>query len=265
MKTNEKVLQIVNIVCFVGVLVVNTLASTVGINGRLTGALSDDIPNLFVPAGLTFSIWGVIYLLLLVFVVAQARGLFSPRREAPDGTWKVGWLFAASSVGNVGWLLLWHYQRVGLSLLAMLLILGCLIAVHGRLGTGRKPAGQAERWFFRVPFSVYLGWITVATIANATAFLVKAGWNGFGLQPQVWAIVVVIVASLITGTMLLTRRDVAYSLVVVWALAGIAVKRSADGSGASQAVFVAAVICACAVAAAIVVSAVRSALKPLKA
>jgi benzodiazapine receptor len=264
MKTNVKLLQTLNILSFVAVLVVNTLASTVGINGRLTGAISDSIPNLFVPAGLTFSIWGLIYLLLLLFTIAQARGLFSAAHNCPEGTQRIGWFFLLSSVGNVGWLLLWHYLQVGLSFLAMLLILASLIAIHQRLGTGRTPASTAERWFFRVPFSVYLGWITVATIANATAVLVKAGWNGFGLQPQVWAAAVVIVAALITIAVLATRRDIAYGLVVLWALCGIALKRSADSSLASQVTFLTAVVCSAALAAAIIGSAVRSALKPLR-
>ncbi len=265
MKSKTRFLQALNIFSFVAVVIVNTLASTVGINGRLTGAISDSIPNLFVPAGLTFSIWGLIYLLLLLFTIAQARGLFSSAANCPDGTRRITWLFFLSSAGNIGWLLLWHYQQVGLSLLAMLVILASLIAIHQRLGTGRTPATAAERWFFRVPFSVYLGWITVATIANATAVLVKAGWNGFGLQPQVWAAAVVIAAALLTIAVLATRRDIPYGLAVLWALCGIALKRSADSTPASQVTFVTAVVCSAAVAAAIIGSAVRSALKPLRA
>ena len=264
MKINIKMLQIVNILSFLAVLVVNTLASTVGINGRLTGALSDRIPNLFVPAGLTFSIWGVIYLLLLLFTIAQARGLFSAGQNGPEGTWRIGWLFALSSAANVAWLLLWHYEQVGVSVLAMLVILGSLLAIYVRIRTGRIRAGSAKRWLFRVPFSVYLGWITVATIANVTAFLVKAGWNGFGVRPEAWAVVVIIVAALITVAVIATRRDVAYGLVVLWALAGIVLKRSADSTPASHGVLVAAVTCGVVVAAAIIASAVRSGLKPLK-
>jgi translocator protein len=264
MKTETKLLQVSNIIAFLAVIVVNTLATTVGLFGRQTGALSDAIPNLFVPAGLTFSVWGVLYLLLLLFVVYQARGLFSSKRTAPDAFGRVGWLFFVSSVANVGWLLLWHAELVGLSMIPMLLLLVTLIAVHVRLGTGRTRPTGAERWFFRVPFSAYLGWITVATVANATAALVTAGWNGFGLAPEVWAVAMVVVAALVTLVMLLTRRDAAYGLVIVWALAGIALKRSADASPASRAVYVAAVACAAVVAAGILATAVRTALRPLK-
>jgi benzodiazapine receptor len=264
MKTNIKLLQVANIVAFVAMIVVNALATTVGIFGRQTGALSDNIPNLFVPAGLTFSVWGVLYLLTLLFTVSQARGLFAANRSAPEALGKVGWLFFLSSAANVGWLLLWHAQLVALSMIPMLVLLGALIAIHVRLGTGRTRPTGAERWFFRVPFSAYLGWITVATVANATAALVTAGWHGFGLAPEVWAIAMVAVAALVTLVMLLVRRDAAYGLVVLWALAGIALKRSTDASSASRAVFVAAVACAAVVAGALVGTAIRSALRPLK-
>jgi hypothetical protein len=147
----------------------------------------------------------------------------------------------------------------------MLVILGSLLTIYVRLQIGRTRASSAERWLFRVPFSVYLGWITVATIANVTAFLVKADWNGFGLRPEVWAVAVIIVAALLTMAVMATRRDVAYGLVVLWALAGIVIKRSADSTSASHGVLVAAITCAAVVAAAIIASAVRSALKPLKA
>jgi benzodiazapine receptor len=256
--------QVLNILSFVAVLVVNTLASTVGINGRLTGALSDKIPNLFVPAGLTFSIWGLIYLLLLLFAIGQARGLFSSGQNVPEGTRRVGWLFILSSAANVGWLLLWHFELIGLSMLAMLVLLASLLGIYLRLGTGRGRVRAGERLFFRLPFSMYLGWITVATIANATALLVKAGWNGFGLAPEVWTVAVIAVAALVTLAMLATRRDAGYGLVVLWALAGIALKRSADGSAASRVVFLATVVCGALVAAALIASVVRSALKPLK-
>jgi benzodiazapine receptor len=253
-----KVLQAANIVAFIGVIVVNTLASTVGLNGVQTGVLSDEIPNLFVPAGLTFSIWGVIYIFLLLFTLTQARGLFSAKGEAPAFVGKVGWLMVLSSAANIGWLLLWHWRQVGFSQLAMLALLASLIAISLRFGAAQGSATPAERWFARIPFSVYLGWITVATIANATALLVKAGWNGFGLAPEVWTVAVIVVAVLITLVVLATRRDAAYALVVTWALAGIALKRSADHSAASTTVGVTAMVAAAVVVVGIVIVAVRS-------
>jgi len=264
MKMNGKTLQWANLAAFAATIVVNTLASTVGLFGAETGALSDGIPNLFVPAGLTFSVWGVIYLLLLAFSAAQARGLFSADRQAPEALARVGWLFVVSSAANIGWLLLWHGRLVGLSTIPMLVLLVTLASIHIRLGTGRTRPTGTERWFFRVPFSVYLGWITVATVANATAALVTAGWNGFGLAQEFWAVAMIVVASLVTLVMLLVRRDAAYALVVAWALIGIALKRSTDSSPASRAVFTAAVAGTAIVAAGIVATGIRAALRPLK-
>jgi benzodiazapine receptor len=251
-----RLLQAANVVAFAGVLFVNTLASTVGINGKLTGSVSDGIPNLFVPAGLTFSIWGLIYALLLLFNVWQFT------KNSGPAVGRVGWLFVLSSAANVGWLLLWHYQFIVLSLAAMLILLATLIAIYARLGIGREPRpSAAERWFSRVPFSVYLGWITVATIANASAALVSLGWDGFGFAPEIWTVVVMAAAVLITAAALLTRRDAAYALVVAWALAGIALKRSTDSSQASQMVEIAAIVCGAAVAAGILALAVRTLLR----
>lgn len=245
-----------NIAAFVAVLVVNTLASTIGINGSLTGALSDEIPNMFVPAGLTFSIWGAIYVLLLLFNIWQFR------KNAAPALGRVGWLFVISSAANIGWLLLWHYRLIALSLIAMLALLASLIAIYLRLGVSREARpSAAERWFAHVPFGVYLGWITVATIANATAVLVTAGWDGFHLGPEVWTVVVMAVAVLIALAVILTRRDAAYALVVAWALSGIALKRSADSSQASQTVAIAAIVCGAVVAAGIAALAVRTLLK----
>ena len=259
-----KALQVVNILSFVAMVAVNAISSTVGINGATPGELSDAIPNLFVPAGLTFSVWGVIYLALLLFTVAQARGLFSAGQAGPEGTRRAGWLFLVSSVANVAWIFLWHYRLVGLSMLAMLALLLSLIAITTRLGTGRSRAKPAERIFFRLPFSLYLGWITVATIANATALLVTWNWNGFGLAPEVWAVALVVIATLVTIAVLAVRRDAAHALVVTWALVGIALKRAADSSAASRVVYLTALVCAAVVVAGVAVSAVRSALKPLR-
>jgi hypothetical protein len=249
-------LQAANVAAFVGVLIVNTLATTVGINGKLTGAVSDGIPNLFVPAGLTFSIWGPIYLLLLMFTAWQFT------KAAAPAVGRVGWLFVLSSAANIGWLLLWHYQLTALSMAAMLALLASLIAIYVKLGVGVEPRPSlAERWLSHVPFGVYLGWITVATIANASAVLVSLGWNGFGLAPEVWTVIVMAVAVLITAATLLLRRDAAYALVVVWAFIGIALKRSADPSPASRAVEAAAIVCGAAVAAGILALAVRTMLR----
>ncbi len=219
------VLVILNALAFAGVVFVNGLANALPINGRTTGALSDLYPNLFVPAGFTFSIWGVIYVLLLLFagfaVVAVVRAV-PPAVEAVRA---IDLFFLLSCLANAGWVFTWHYRRVGLSLVVMLVLLGSLLAIYFRLGIGIGSPNRTVAAFVHVPFSVYLGWITVATVANATALLIDLGWNGLGLPESAWAILLVIIAAVIALLAIVRRGDDAFALVVVWALAGIAAKR----------------------------------------
>ena len=171
----------------------------------------------------TFSRYGgVIYALLLVFVVFQA---LPSQREKPFLK-QISVLFILSSVFNVVWLLLWHYDQIVLSVGLMFALLAVLIAVYLRLGIGKSSVSLKERVFVRLPFSVYLGWITVASIANVASALVAVKWDGFGLSNDVWAVIVIAVALLITLGVIATRKDVAYSLVIVWALVGIVVNQS---------------------------------------
>lgn len=223
----EIILSVLNIIGFLGVVIVNGLANALPINNRTTGELSDQYPNLFVPAGLTFSIWGLIYILLAIFV---GYGLYTALRRDNRGSFvsRIGILFFLSCIANIGWIFAWHYELVGLSLLLMLLLLGSLLAIYLRLGVGKKRATGRERYLVHLPFSVYLGWITIATIANVTALLVDINWDRFGLSEQFWAVAVIIVGIAISLAVLFTRRDIFFCLVVDWALLGILINRLAD-------------------------------------
>jgi hypothetical protein len=226
MESSRKLLtlfQILNILGVATALTVNALANALPINGRTTGELSDQYPNLFVPAGVTFSIWGLIYLLWITLILYQARTLLS-YRKAPVVE-RIGPRFFLNMLGNAAWLVAWHYERVGISVAIMLFLLGSLLVLYGRLGVGERAVSRGERYFVHLPISVYLGWITVATIANITALLVDVGWDGFGLGAQLWTIVLIGVAVGITLLMIQARRDVAFSGVVVWALLGILIRR----------------------------------------
>jgi hypothetical protein len=218
-------LSILNLLGFLGTVVVNALANILPINGVTTGELSDRYPNLFVPAGLTFAIWGVIYVLLAIFVVYQL--IPSVRRDAQkvDFVQRIGPLFFISSLANIGWIFAWQYQILPLSMVMMLILLGCLLAIYVRLNIGKSEATKAEKYSVHLPFSVYLGWITIATIANVTALLVNIGWTRWGLSEQFWAVAVIIVGIAIALSVLFTRKDIYYCLVVDWALLGILLKR----------------------------------------
>jgi hypothetical protein len=176
-----------------------------------------------VPAGYVFSIWGLIYLALIGFAIYQA---LPAQRENPHLR-RIGYLFALSCVANVVWLFLWHYEVFPLTIVAMLALLALLIAIYLRLGIGRTRVSAAEKWLVHVPFSIYLGWVTVATIANATSLLDYLNWSGWGISPEAWAVIMLVVGAAVASAVSLTRGDVAYMLVIIWAFVGIAIKHTA--------------------------------------
>jgi len=218
---DPRLLQAANVVGFSATLVVNILANALPINGRTTAELSDAYPNLFTPAGYVFSIWGIIYALLLVFTVYQAL----PSRRGEAFLQRIGLYFLLGSAANVAWIFLWHYEHVLVSVLAMFALLLSLILAYLRLGVGGGEASKGERIYVHLPFSVYLGWITVAPIANVAAALVSVGWGGLGIGEVAWTVLMIAVAVVVAGLMILRRGDTAYSLVIVWALGGIMLKQ----------------------------------------
>lgn len=219
-------LRAANVVAFVLVVVVNILANLLPLNGRTTASISDSYPTLIAPAGYVFSIWGVIYALLLVFTVFQAL----PSQRDKPFLRQVGYFFLLSSLANVSWLFLWHYGQIVLSVLPMFVLLVSLILIYLRVQIGKSDASTVEKLSVHVPFSVYLGWITVASIANVAAAAVSLDLNGLGLGEITWTVLVIIIALIITLGVIVTRRDIAYSLVLVWALVGIVVKQSDNQS-----------------------------------
>jgi len=220
-------LKWINIIAFVLTVIVNGLAgSTTILGGKFAAEISDANPTLITPAGYVFSIWGVIYLLLGVFVVFQAL----PNQQGQAFQKKIGWLFALSSLLNIVWLFLWQYEYLVFSVVLMFLLLATLILIYLRLDIGRSDVRMREKLAVHLPFSVYLGWITIASIANVSLFLVSENWDGFGIGAETWATLIIIVALVIALLVLATRRDIAYGLVVVWALFGIAVNQSGNQS-----------------------------------
>ena len=213
--------QALNVLAVVLVIAVNGLANALPLNGQATGEISDRYPVLFVPAGYVFSIWGLIYVGLIAYAVYQAmpsqRG--NPRLRGIDV------LFWVSCLANVAWLFLWHYNQLVLTPIAMVVLLLSLIAIYLRLDVCRGDAPTSERLTVHAAFSVYLGWITVATVANLSTVFYSLSWRGEPLSEAFWAIAMLCVGAVITAAMLLTRRDVAYSLVIAWAYVGVWVKQ----------------------------------------
>jgi hypothetical protein len=214
--------QIANAFSVVLALTVNILANALPLNGQNTGEISDRFQVYFVPAGYVFAIWGIIYIGWLAFTIYQ----FLPAQKENLRLQKLGYLFALSGIFNAAWLFCWHYNQFGLSVIVMLALLATLIGSYLKLDVGRSPASAVERWCVDIPFSVYLGWITVATVANVTSYLYSINWSGFGIPAQAWAAIMIAVASLLGLLMALTRRDSGYIFVLAWSFAGIALKQA---------------------------------------
>jgi hypothetical protein len=212
--------QVVNVLATVLLITVNALANTLPLNGLTTGEVSDRFEVFFVPAGYVFAIWGLIYVALAGFTVYQAL----PAQRQNPHLRRIGYLYALSCLANVAWLFLWHYEQFPWTLLAMFALLLLLIAIYLRLRIGLIRVPPADTWLVHVPVSIYLGWITVATIANVTSVLDFLNWGGWGLTPEWWAIIMLVVGGLVACAVSITRGDVAYVLVIVWAFAGIVVK-----------------------------------------
>ena len=216
--------QFANLLSVVLALTVNVLASALPLNGQNTGEISDRFQVFFVPAGYVFAIWFLIFVGWIAFAIFQ----FLPAQKENPRLRNLGYWFALSGVFNAAWLFCWHYNLFGLSVLVMLVLLGTLIVSYLKLDVGVAVVSSSEKWAIDVPMSVYLGWISVATIANITSWLYSINWNGFGISPQAWAVIMLVVASLVGVLMAISRKDSGYLFVFVWAFAGIAVKQSAE-------------------------------------
>lgn len=218
-------IKYINIILVAGMLVMNYLANALPLNNKTTGELSDSFPNLFVPAGLTFSIWGIIYLLIIVYCVVQFTG--SERLIMSN----ISLWFGITCILNALWILFWHYGRLPLSLLVMFGLLASLIYINILIRD--LPFG-----IIKAVFGIYLGWICIATIANVTALLVNTNWNGFNISQETWTIIMIFTGMLVTALSIYRLKNPFLGLAVVWAFIGIAIKRQDD----YRSIFISAVI-----------------------
>ena len=221
--TAAKLRPIINLIALLGVLAVNFLAEAIPLNGLTSAQIANRYPDLlYFPANYAFSIWSVIYAFLIAFGIYQ---VLPAQRENPH-LQRIGWLFVVSCIFNAAWLISFHYLQFGLSMVMMIALLITLIAIYLRLGIGVEPVSRATKWLIHVPFSIYLGWITAATITNAAYVLTDAGWGGFGIDAQTWALIMLTITGILASYIVYTRRDIAYGLVVIWAVTSIAVRHT---------------------------------------
>lgn len=242
-----------NVAAFIAMVLVNGLAgSTTIIGGQATADVSDANQTLITPAGYTFAIWGIIYFLLGLYVVYQSL----PSKRSEPFHERIGWLFVLSSLMNILWLFAWQYEQLAISVVLMFLLLASLIMIYLRLDIGRTKVGWGERLAVHLPFSTYFGWITIASIANVAATLVSVQWDGFGMEAETWAVIIIMIALILASLVAWTRRDIAYSLVIIWAFIGI------SASSASQTVVDLILISAAVIAIVLVTGILLSRIRP---
>lgn len=224
----KKLFPIVNGVALVSTIFVNYLSNTGVFNGNTMKTVSDRYFNFFTPAGYAFSIWGLIYLGLLTFTFYSGKCLFNKQQPHP-ALEKIGWWFFFSCVANSCWVAAWLYDYTALSVLLMAVILISLLKIIANLNINLVKQQTKDYLFINLPFTLYVGWISVAIIANVAALLTKINWNGWGIAPTTWTIIMVIIAGLVNVLMVTQRNMRAYGLVGIWALLAIAANQNSDG------------------------------------
>lgn len=224
-----KSIQVLSVLFLAIVLYVNYLSMTLPINGVTIKELSDKYQTLFTPASITFSIWAVLYLGLVLYVFWQLKSLFSSAfmPEVDVVIRKIGVLFLLSCVFNSAWIFAWHYNKMFFSVIIMIGLLLTLIEINQRVRY-ELPNTPQYKLFLRLPFGMYLGWVSIALITNIAAYLTKTGWNGFGLDPRFWQMTMIAVATIISCWAVVKLNNVGYGLVVIWALGGILLVRIND-------------------------------------
>ena len=218
---NDTLRQIVVIAGLGMVLTVNVLGSALPINGLRTADVTEGLEVLFSPAAYVFAVWGVIYSFQAAYVTYQAL----PSQKTNPLQRRIAPWYLLISVANTTWIFLWHYQQFALSNIAMITLLLGLIKLYLTTRVGSDMPGRTQIWLIRVPFSLYMAWITVATVVNVTQWLNWIQWGRFGLSELTWGLTMLLIATLITSLVTWRFRDIAYACVVVWAFIGIAVRQ----------------------------------------
>ncbi len=211
-----------NIVAFIAVIIVNWAAMALPLFGRDTGEISDLYPTAITPAGYAFSIWGIIYSLLIGFIVLQAL----PRNAKQLEISRIGPWFIISSILNITWLVLWHALQITASVFVMIALFISLLIIYLRTRSSERQGTWAMRVFVSGTWSIYLGWISVAMIVNISVALFNLGWDGFGLRPDVWAMILLGIAGLLSWLMGRKFNDPFYGLVIAWASIAVSVQHN---------------------------------------
>ncbi|HXX78719.1 MAG TPA: tryptophan-rich sensory protein [Ktedonobacteraceae bacterium] len=216
--SKDTIRQITIVIATVITIVVNLFSSF--ITGKSVAAISDRFPVPVTPAGWAFSVWGIIYVGLIAYAIYQVL----PAQRTNPRLRRIGYLYLLGCAANVAWLFLWVNELITLSLVAIVVLLLSLITLYLRADMNRTNIDRVERWCVNIPFGIYMGWITVATIVNVTVVLYHLGWNGLDISPEIWTAILLVVGTVIALAVGITRVDIAYMATVVWAYSAILVK-----------------------------------------
>jgi len=214
---NQRIKQVLVIVATFGVIFINYLAGSGYINQQTPETISDKYPTLITPSGYAFAIWSLIYFGLVAFSIYQAL----PKNTGRFA--KIRTVYILNCAANCVWIYLWHYEEILASLVVMFVLLGTLVFINVKL---LKTESATEYWLARVPFGIYFGWITVATILNFTIALVYLNVKTSDFSTSILASVLIVAATLLGIIIRFKLVNVAYPLTIAWALTAIAVKQS---------------------------------------
>lgn len=206
------------VIALISVITVNALANILPLNNQTTGEISNRLPVLFTPAGYVFSIWSVIYVLLIIWLV----GMWNKKQQGDVNYTKRSTLFIISCVLNIAWIYLWHYEKFLFTVIVMIGLLITLVLLYRTYPVSDNSIKS------RLPISVYLGWISVATIANISYVLTYYEWNGWGLSDPLWAVIMMTIGTALALHIRYHHFDIAYVFVFIWAFIGIAVRNGLE-------------------------------------
>ena len=231
-----------NILVFALAIAVNAMATSIPLGGQTPPEISARYPSLFTPAGFTFSIWGIIYLGLFLFVIYQSL----PAQRSSEALGKIDSLFKINCLANAAWILAWHYDFLILSVLIMLIILASLVGIYRTFDHNQASKSSGERLLVQLPFRLYTAWISVATIANISTVQNAMGWDNVGTDAVTWTLLKLALAGALGAAMVIRKTDAAFILVIAWAAYGIAAKQADTPAvaGAAEMLFIMAIILA---------------------
>lgn len=213
----ERTKQILVIIATVGMIFLNYLAATGILGGVDTGAVSDKYATNITPAGYAFAIWSLIYIGMIAFSIYQA---LPSNAENFKG---LRLIYIISCVANGLWLYVWSQEALVVCLGIILVLLACLAAINGKL---KITETNADYWLVKVPFGIYFGWVTAATILNATIALVYLGVKTSETTAQILGAILIFTAAAFGVLIRFKLKNYFYPLAIAWALTAIAVKQS---------------------------------------